>query len=45
MADELSEDDIVDPNIAQATKFLPWLAPLCGAVMIALLAMVAVHMG
>jgi hypothetical protein len=36
-----------DPNdpIETSTRFIPWLIPLCGAVMIFLLAMVAVHFG
>jgi hypothetical protein len=45
MSDNLQPEH--DPNdpVETSTRFIPWLIPLCGAIMIALLAMVAVHMG
>ena len=45
MSDDLHSD--LDPNdpVETSTRFIPWLIPLCGAIMIALLAMIAVHLG
>ena len=35
----------VDEDIADATRHIPWLVPLCGAAMIFCLALVAVFFG